>query len=114
MPNDLHITVVMGGLAPYLESVKSKAITRPYTTEVKVDVGSMANSDIAIGAAGATTWERCCLGLPALLFITANNQKEITNNLEQLGVVKIVKNFTQDFQVLSNNFSAWKKMSNHA
>ena len=27
----------------------------------------MKNSDLAIGAAGTTTWERCCLGLPSLV-----------------------------------------------
>ncbi|MBT6049744.1 MAG: UDP-2,4-diacetamido-2,4,6-trideoxy-beta-L-altropyranose hydrolase, partial [Candidatus Scalindua sp.] len=34
LPNDLKITVVMGGSAPHLESVKSKAIVLPYKTEV--------------------------------------------------------------------------------
>ena len=34
----------------------------------------MLSADIAIGAAGATAWERCCLGLPTLTIVTANNQ----------------------------------------
>ena len=34
----------------------------------------MAQSDLAIGAAGATAWERCCLGLPSLLVVLADNQ----------------------------------------
>jgi len=34
----------------------------------------MVNADLAIGAGGATTWERCCLGLPSMVISTANNQ----------------------------------------
>ena len=36
----------------------------------------MAEADLAIGAGGTTTWERCCLGLPAVLLIVADNQRE--------------------------------------
>ena len=35
----------------------------------------MALADLAIGAGGATSWERCCLGLPALVITLAENQK---------------------------------------
>ena len=95
LPNDLKITVVMGGSAPHLESVKSKAITLPYKTEVKVDVGNMAeimsNSDVAIGASGSTTWERCCLGLPTIQVITANNQSVLAKSLDKAGVIELIK-----------------------
>ena len=95
LPNDLKITVVMGGSAPHLESVKSKAIVLPYKTEVKVDVDNMAeimaNSDIAIGAAGATTWERCCLGLPTIQIAIAKNQQFLAEKLAYQNIVKLVK-----------------------
>jgi UDP-2,4-diacetamido-2,4,6-trideoxy-beta-L-altropyranose hydrolase len=35
----------------------------------------MAKSDLAIGAGGATTWERCCMGLPAIVISIAENQR---------------------------------------
>jgi len=35
----------------------------------------MAEADVAIGAGGATTWERCCLGLPTLVVSIAENQR---------------------------------------
>jgi len=35
----------------------------------------MSNADIAIGAGGSTTWERCCMGLPTILVVLAINQK---------------------------------------
>ncbi|MDR3491457.1 MAG: UDP-2,4-diacetamido-2,4,6-trideoxy-beta-L-altropyranose hydrolase [Gammaproteobacteria bacterium] len=51
----------------------------------------MGNADLAIGAGGGTTWERCCLGLPSLVIQTANNQEELikqgvsANIIEYLG-----------------------------
>ena len=34
-------------------------------------------SDLAIGAAGSNTWERCCLALPSIIVISGFNQKKI-------------------------------------
>lgn len=45
----------------------------------------MANADLAIGAAGSSSWERCCLGLPTLLFVLAENQRTIAYELEKAG-----------------------------
>lgn len=37
----------------------------------------MAASDLSIGAGGTATWERCCVGLPSLVVITAENQRVV-------------------------------------
>ena len=112
LPNDFHITVVMGDSAPYLENVRSKAITMPYKTEVKVDVDNMAeimaNSDIAIGAAGSTTWERCCLGLPTIQIVIAKNQLLLAETLAQYNVVKLVKEIKETTFLLEKS-SEWMK-----
>lgn len=80
LPADLCITVVMGPHAPWLEQVRKQAKELSIPTEVLVSVDNMAqlmaDSDLAIGAAGSTSWERCCLGLPTLLVVLANNQLE--------------------------------------
>ena len=34
----------------------------------------MARADVAFGAGGSTAWERLCLGLPAMVFVLADNQ----------------------------------------
>ena len=39
--------------------------------------GLMLDADLAIGAGGSTTWERCCLGLPTLLFVLSENQRKV-------------------------------------
>ncbi len=45
----------------------------------------MLSADIAIGASGATAWERCCLGLPSLITVNAENQQLIAKNLTHAG-----------------------------
>jgi len=43
----------------------------------------LSAADLAIGAAGSSAWERCCLGLPSVVFINAANQRDIAASLEQ-------------------------------
>jgi UDP-2,4-diacetamido-2,4,6-trideoxy-beta-L-altropyranose hydrolase len=45
----------------------------------------MAEADVAIGAAGSTTWERCCLGLPSVLVTLAPNQQQNAENVAKAG-----------------------------
>jgi UDP-2,4-diacetamido-2,4,6-trideoxy-beta-L-altropyranose hydrolase len=40
--------------------------------------GVMSECDLMIGAGGSTSWERMCLGLPALVTCIAENQREYT------------------------------------
>ena len=94
LPADCNIVVVMGATAPWLEAVKQQAATLPWQTEVKVGISNMAqlmaDSDLAIGAAGATSWERCCLGLPTVMIVLADNQEQIATNLEKIKAAKTI------------------------
>lgn len=47
----------------------------------------MVEADVAIGGAGASSWERCCLGLPALALIMAENQRYGAEKLRSAGAV---------------------------
>jgi UDP-2,4-diacetamido-2,4,6-trideoxy-beta-L-altropyranose hydrolase len=76
----LLVDVVMGAKAPHLDSVRAQAAAmREARVLVGVSdmAGLMAQADLAIGAAGTTTWERCCLGLASLMLVIADNQKDI-------------------------------------
>jgi len=90
LPADCRITVVMGVTAPCLQNVQELAAQMPWPTDVVVNINDMAqrmaDSDLAIGAAGSTSWERCCLGLPTLMVVLADNQKEAAAHLEHAGV----------------------------
>jgi spore coat polysaccharide biosynthesis predicted glycosyltransferase SpsG len=48
----------------------------------------MAQADLALGAGGTTSWERCCLGLPALLVVLADNQRTVVAALAGAGAAR--------------------------
>jgi UDP-2,4-diacetamido-2,4,6-trideoxy-beta-L-altropyranose hydrolase len=89
LPETISVTVVMGGKAPWLESVRVKAAGMRRPTKVLVDTKDMArlmvNCDLAIGAAGTTSWERLCLGLPTIVIALAENQTAVAATLAACG-----------------------------
>ena len=89
LPADCCITVVLGAHAPWLAQTRDRAARMPWPTEVLVDVENMAwllaESDVAIGAAGTSAWERCCLGVPTLTMALAANQQAGAAALEAAG-----------------------------
>lgn len=94
LPSECDITVVMGPHAPWLAQVQEKAESMPWRTDVQVNISNMAqlmaDSDFAIGAAGTTAWERCCLGLPTATLILADNQQQGAIALEAAGAVLLL------------------------
>ncbi|MBK1796007.1 UDP-2,4-diacetamido-2,4,6-trideoxy-beta-L-altropyranose hydrolase [Devosia sp. WQ 349] len=95
LPENLRITVIMGPHAPWCEMVRQLAMTMPRPTQVVVGVSDMArrmaDADLAIGAAGSTSWERCCLGLPTVTLVQADNQKSAANSLKEQGAIWLVE-----------------------
>ena len=49
-----------------------------------------AAADLAIGAGGSSVWERCCLGLPSLTLVLADNQQDATAALAARGATEAV------------------------
>lgn len=75
-PDTIHIDVVVGGNTEQVIEVANNII-RPNTTvsgSVPNFVHLMKNANLAIGAGGITNWERCYLGLPAIVVAIAKNQ----------------------------------------
>jgi len=89
LPKEILVIIVMGSTSPFLKSVRKKIKSLPFKVEIKSNVTNMAelmaNSDIAIGASGATTWERCCLGLPSIQITVAQNQSIIAKYISKAG-----------------------------
>jgi UDP-2,4-diacetamido-2,4,6-trideoxy-beta-L-altropyranose hydrolase len=94
LPADCRISVVMGATAPWLADVRRQAVRMPWPVEVRVNVVDMAHlmadSDLAIGAAGSTAWERCCLGLPSIMRVLADNQRFIAEQLHEAGAAMVL------------------------
>lgn len=104
LPPDCRIMVAMGPHAPWLERVRAIAVQMPWPTEVRVNVPDMAqvmaDSDLVIGAVGGTSWERCSLGLPALMVVLAENQRSGAIALEQSGAAELLGSVDGIQQVL--------------
>jgi len=89
LPCDVRLLVIMGESAPWLNEVSDQLQQMTNPTELKVGVNNMAElmtySDLAIGAAGSTVWERCCLGLPSIMYTLAKNQEDIAKKIQLAG-----------------------------
>jgi UDP-2,4-diacetamido-2,4,6-trideoxy-beta-L-altropyranose hydrolase len=55
----------------------------------------MRDADLAIGAGGTTSWERCCLGLPSIVLPIADNQRLIVKRLAAAGVALAIAGVDQ-------------------
>ncbi len=107
---ETEIVVVMGAKAPNFEAVNCLASKMPVNTTVKCNIDNMAelmsNADLAIGAAGATTWERCCLGLPTIQIVIAENQRQVAAELASINVVKLISEL-DSIPLLLKYSSSW-------
>ncbi|MEE8059474.1 MAG: UDP-2,4-diacetamido-2,4,6-trideoxy-beta-L-altropyranose hydrolase [Pseudomonadales bacterium] len=96
----LEIDVVVGTPSEHLPALQAQAqmsIHRVYLhTDVSDMAGLMVSADLAIGAAGISAWERCCLGMPALIIVADANQAVIAETLEQRGAATIVPTVKPD------------------
>jgi len=99
--------------SPHNEVIKNYAKNRDI--EIIIDADNMAElmlkADLAIGASGSSSWERCCMGLPTLLIVAEDNQRKIAESLTQLGAVKIIKDLSKDLSTISDEFMIWRDMS---
>jgi UDP-2,4-diacetamido-2,4,6-trideoxy-beta-L-altropyranose hydrolase len=59
----------------------------------------MAVADLAVGAGGTSTWERCCLGLPSIVLPVADNQLPTVLALQAEGVHLMVDPSTSEWPV---------------
>lgn len=84
------VDVVVGYTNPHKERIKELCLTVPnitYHCQVENMAELMSRADLAIGAGGSASWERCCLGLPSLVVILADNQCELANALDEQGAI---------------------------
>lgn len=75
-----RVDVVVGGGNPRKEQIKAICEAHGgFAFHCQIDnmAELMAAADLAIGAGGTATWERCAVGLPALVVAVAENQREL-------------------------------------
>ena len=91
--SELVVDVVLGLHSPHQQEVAQLVARRPNTVlhgHLPSLAGLMARADLAIGASGATTWERACLGLPSLVVTTAANQLPFAEALDGAGHLRLL------------------------
>lgn len=74
----LYVDVVIGAQHPCRVQIESACVQHGFGCHVQTNrmAELMAVADLAIGAGGASIWERCCLGLSTLTICTADNQSK--------------------------------------
>lgn len=85
------IDVVTGrtaGSLPWLhERARDGVLDLHVDVEAPVMAELMVEADIAVGGGGGTSLERCCLGLPSLVIMVADNQISSVRALERAGAL---------------------------
>lgn len=95
---DLHVDVVVGTANPYTDEIRRRCARIP-CTELHVGrtdmAAAMSLADLAIGAGGATTWERCSLGLASIVIAISENQLPGSRDLGREGYVEFLGTCTE-------------------
>jgi UDP-2,4-diacetamido-2,4,6-trideoxy-beta-L-altropyranose hydrolase len=84
----ISIDVVVGAAYPFVDRLTRWAARRSgVRVYVATDdmVGLTSAADLAVGAAGTASWERCTLGVPTVLLTLAPNQAGVAGGLAAAG-----------------------------
>lgn len=95
---DVAVDAVVGPNNPHGEALVKQAEIRPGITlhSPRPHLADlMAAADLAVGAGGATTWERCCVGLPGLVVSIADNQRPACEALAADGLIDYLGHYDE-------------------
>ena len=85
----IDVRVVVGGTNPHAATLAAEAECPTLPIELLPDVSDMAElffwADLAVTAGGGTCWEMAFCGLPALIIVTADNQRQVARALDDAG-----------------------------
>lgn len=82
---------VLGPTNPFSESVLGAARGLPCANVIRQtdDMAElMREADLGLGTCGVAGWERCCVGLPSLVAVSADNQLDDARILQSMGAVR--------------------------
>ncbi len=100
--HNIKLDVVISSKNPCIKKIKNLS-KKSKNISIKTDLDSLAplmlKADLALGACGATSWERLCLGLPSIIITIAENQEPIAKELHNRGLIRWLGNYSE----ISNN-----------
>lgn len=91
--HSVDIDVVANPRGPHIDALREQIRAFSHITlheSLPSLAALIARADLAIGASGATSWERCCLGVPSLVISLAENQRPIAAELNCQGLIRWV------------------------
>lgn len=91
-PKPPQVDLVLGSGFAHNETIRKQVAEYSTPVNIEENVSNMGelmhDADLAIGAGGVTSWERCCLGLPTLIVQSADNQSTVISKLLAVGAVQ--------------------------
>lgn len=122
---DIAVDVVVGSANPHKNTINELCASMTnviYHCQVENMAQLMAEADMFIGSGGSTTWERCCLGVPSIILVAAQNQVETTAAVAKAGAVLnlgwnyvvTVSRLVDTLKSMIDNAQHIKDMSNRA
>ena len=123
---DIPADVVIGSANPHRSEAESLCTSSDGRWTLHVQTHRMPDlmlqADLALGAGGCSHWERCLLGLPALVVTTAENQVAATRMVAERGACRVLGDvqsladgrFRQGVEDLIQNPQALRAMSRAA
>lgn len=119
------VDVVLGANASSTSEVRQIAATLPFACSIELGVNDMAHrmmaADMSLGAIGSTAWERCCLGVPSVAVVLADNQRNAAAALSDHGAAVVLeldndleKNVSTSCSLLAKNPGMLRSLSQRA
>lgn len=88
----LEATVAVSSACPSIDDIRR--LSGEVGAELAIDAPDMARlmdcSDLALGGAGATSVERCFMGLPSIVTVVAANQLDVAAELKRSGASMVL------------------------
>ena len=109
------VDVVLGSQARHLARIEERA--RRASRKVRLHVeppdiaALMASADFAIGAAGGSSWERCCLALPSIAVRAASNQERNARALYAAGASLLAESLSAEVLDVLQDRAAVERMA---
>ena len=86
---NMEVRVIVGGSNPHARELRRTVQDAGKNFRLLENVSDMpevlAWGDVMIAAAGSICWEICGMGLPAVLLVTAENQRQLAPRLAEMG-----------------------------
>jgi UDP-2,4-diacetamido-2,4,6-trideoxy-beta-L-altropyranose hydrolase len=105
LATSIAVDVVIGAQHPAYEHITEVCKQAGYSCHVQTTAIAdlMDTADLAIGAGGASSWERCIVGLPSVVLVMADNQRMIAGELAACGAAA---NLGDHYTVRSGDIAA--------